>query len=162
MCPSGLYDSVMCFPGPRNIAPDIYDGLVENLTGAVQGMCIRGDHKVTASIARKAVKAAIKSYMDEWLAHDEANEWKDWVESNYPEFDPEAGGDQDENGDEKSMREEFRYEKRQERLGWYYEDNGMGVIEKAAVALIAKNPATPSKKTVGAPRTKRKAPKGTP
>ncbi len=152
----------MCFPGPRNIASDIYDRLVENLTDDVQGRCIRDGRKVSASTARKHVQAAIKSYMDEWLAYDEANEWKDWVESNYPDFDPAAGGDQDENGNETSMREEFRYEKRQERLGWYYEDNGMGVIEKAAVALIAKSSTKVPRKPPAPPRTGRKAPKSTP
>ena len=144
----------MCFPGPRNIDPDIYDRLLENLVERVKGLCTKKHPKVGAAAVRRQVIAATERYMDEWLAHDEANEWDDWVQSNYPEYDPAQGGNQGESGNEADIREEFLYEKRQERLGWYYEDNGMGVIEKSAAESLLKRPKRSPRSAAGSLGTK--------
>jgi len=150
----------MCFPGPRNIDPNIHSRLVESLLERVLGQCASAKIRVTPSSARRHVESAIELYMDEWLAFDEDNEWAEWVESHYPEFDASVGGDQGESGNEEELREEFRDEKRLERLGWYYEDNGMGVIEKAAVEAIRKAPAKRQPKKISAkPRTRGRTPR---
>ncbi len=127
----------MCYPGPREIDPDIRERLVEHLLVPVHARCVTKGYRPSVQRLKREMERTIDAFIEEWALASE-DDWPDWVQSNYPDFDLETGGEQD-GGDEDEIRAEYVEHKELSLLGWYYEDNGNGEIEEHTVKAVIKS-----------------------
>ena len=126
----------MCFPGPRNIDPNIRERLAQSTMVPVYLSCCElgfcpGVTRLTAHIG-----ASIEQYIED-VALCVQDDWPDFVSTNYPDFDLEAGGDQGEKGNWDEIWEEYAEDKALSALGCCYENEGYDLREDCQESILS-------------------------